>query len=99
MVAVSFNARERRLVLDGPCWAEDAPGLADAIHEAAGTAHALVLDLTRVTGLPPEVAAAITRARCAVETQGCRVTVWALPGGAVERDLAGARRGEAVPTR
>lgn len=98
MVAVSFNARERRLVLDGPCWAEDAPGLGDAIHEAAGTTHALVLDLTRVTGLHPQVAAAITRARCSVEADGCRVTVWALPGGAVERDLADAMRGEAVPT-
>ncbi|WP_459971810.1 hypothetical protein [Nocardioides pyridinolyticus] len=95
---MSFNVRERRLVLDGPCWAEDALGLADAIHEAAGQTHALVLDLTRVNGLPREAAAAITRARCAVEARGCGVTVWALPGGAVERDLADAMRGEAVPT-
>jgi len=98
MVAVSFNARERRLVLDGPCWAEDAVGLADAIREAAGTTHALVLDLTRVNTVPPEVAAAITRARCAAEAGGCGVTVWTLPGGAVEHDLAVAMRGEAVPT-
>ena len=98
MVAVWFNARPRRLGLAGPCWPEDAAGLDDAIHEAAGTTHALVLDLTRVTSVPPQVAAAITRARCAVEAGGCRVTVWALPGGAVERDLAHAMGGEAVPT-
>ena len=97
MVAVSFNARERRLVLDGPCWPEDAAGLTDAIHEAAGTTHALVLDLTRITGVPPQVAAAITRARCAVEAGGCAVTVWALPGGAVERDLADAMRSPLAP--
>ena len=98
MVAVSFNVRERRLVLDGPCWPEDAVGEADAIHEAAGTTQALVLDLTRITGVPPEVAGAITRARCSVEAGGCRVTVWTLPDGSVERDLIDAMRGEAVPT-
>jgi hypothetical protein len=98
MVAVSFNERERRLVLDGPCWPGDADGLSSAIHEAAGRTHALVLDLTRVTGVPPEVAAAITRARCAAEADGCGVTLWTLPGGAVERDLTDAMRGEAVRT-
>jgi hypothetical protein len=98
MVAVSFNERERRLVLDGPCWPGDAEGLADAIHEAAGTTHALVLDLTRVPNLPQEVAAAITRARCAAEAEGCGVTLWALPGGTVERDLTDAMRGEVART-
>ncbi len=98
MVAVSFNARERRVVLDGPCWPEDAGGVAEVIHEAAGTTQALVLDLTRVAGLPVEVATAITRARCAVEANGCRVTVWTLPASAVERDLTDAMRGEVVAT-
>jgi hypothetical protein len=96
MVAVSFNERERRLVLDGPCWPGDAPDLAEAIHEASGTTHALVLDLTRINTLPHEVAAAITRERCAAEASGCCVTVWTLPGGPAERQLSNAMRGDVV---
>jgi hypothetical protein len=98
MVAVSFNARERRLVLDGPCWPGDAGGLADAIREAADPTRGLVLDLTRVSSVAPEVALAITKARCAVEAEGCRVMVWTLPGSATEVDLAAASRGGSVLT-
>jgi hypothetical protein len=95
MVAGSFNVRERRLVLDGPCWPGDADGLGDAIREAADPAHGLVLDLTRVASVPREVAVAITKARCAAEADGCRVLVWTLPGSATEHGLAAATRGEA----
>jgi hypothetical protein len=95
MVALSFNTRERRLVLDGTCWPGDADGLADAIREAADPLHGLVLDLTRLASVPHEVAVAITKARCAAEAEGCRVLVWTLPGSATELGLAAARRGEA----
>ena len=96
MVSVSFNARERRLVLDGTCRPGDAGGVADAIRDAADPTRGLVLDLTRVTSVPAEVALAVTRARCAAEADGCRVTVWTLPGSATELDLAAASRGPSL---
>jgi hypothetical protein len=96
MVSVSFNARERRLVLDGTCWPTDAEGVADAIRTAADPARGLVLDLTRLTSVPHEVAVATTAACCAAEADGCRVRVWTLPGSATELALADASRGRAV---
>jgi hypothetical protein len=77
MVAVMYNARERRLVLDGPCWPSDDRGVARAIREHAEPDRSLVLDLTRLTGLPDEVARAIDETRRAVEPDGCWVSVWA----------------------
>ncbi|HEU5037454.1 MAG TPA: hypothetical protein VFT70_10645 [Nocardioides sp.] len=96
MVSVSFNARERRLVLDGPCWATDAGGISGALRDAADPARGLVLDLTRMTAVPEEVATAITSACCAAEAEGCRVRVWTLPGSATELALAAASRGPSV---
>jgi hypothetical protein len=96
MVTMSFNARERRLVLDGPCWPGDAGGLAEAIGRAADPLRGLVLDLTRITSVPREVAVAITKAHCAAEADGCRVMVWTLPGSATEADLAAATRGHTL---
>ncbi|GAA1135721.1 hypothetical protein [Nocardioides aquiterrae] len=96
MVSVSFNARERRLVLDGTCWPTDAEGVSDAIRAAADPSRGLVLDLTRLTSLPHEVAAATTAACCAAEADGCRIRVWTLPGSATELALAAASRGEAA---
>jgi hypothetical protein len=96
MVSVSYNARERRLVLDGPCWPSDAGGLADAILDVAEPTHGLVLDLTRVTGVPDEVATAITNVCCAAEARGCRIRVWTLPDSATARDLESASRGPGV---
>lgn len=93
MVPVSFNARERRLVLTGHCLPGDAGELGAAIRAAADPARGLVLDLTRVTSVPPEVAVAITAARCAAESEGCRVMVWTLPGSGTERDLRAAMSG------
>ncbi|MGY2700576.1 hypothetical protein [Nocardioides sp. HB32] len=96
MVAVSFNARERRLVVDGPCWATDAGAVADAIRSSAEPMRGLVIDLTRLAGLPDEVAAAVHRARCAAEAAGCGITVWTLPGSATESDLGAAARGPSL---
>jgi hypothetical protein len=96
MVSVSYNARERRLVLDGPCRPSDAGGLAGAILDVAEPTRCLVLDLTRVTGVPDEVATAITNVCWAAEARGCRVRVWTLPDSATARDLESASRGQGV---
>ena len=96
MVSVSFNARERRLVLDGSCRVTDAEGVADAIRTAADPARGLVLDLTRLTGIPHEVAIATVAACCAAEAEGCRVRVWTLPGSATELALGAASRGQSA---
>lgn len=98
MVPVSFNARERRLVLDGPCPPADAAELAVAIRAAADPVRGLVLDLTRVASLPHEVAVAIIAARCAAEADGCRVMVWTLPGSGTELDLGAAMSGRTLLT-
>ncbi len=84
MATLSYNARERRLVLDSLCWPEDAPSIADAIAAFAEPASALVVDLTRMPYVPAEVADAIETACTAAEADGCRVRVWtaATPVGA-----------------
>ena len=91
MVSLSFNERERRLVVDGPCWSGDAGGLARAIRDVADPSGGLVLDLTRVTGVPEEVAVAITDACCAAEAAGCRIRVWTMPGSATADRLSATR--------
>ena len=96
MVSVSFNERERRLVLDGPCWPSDAGGLAGAILDVADPTRGLVLDLTRVTGIPPVVAGAITSACCRAEADGCHIRVWTLPDSATARELACASGGQSL---
>jgi hypothetical protein len=80
MASVSFNARERRLVLEGLCWPTDARGVARAIEGYAEPSHVLVLDLTRLASVPAEVADAIATACAEVEQRHCPVRVWTLPG-------------------
>lgn len=76
MASVSFNARERRLVLDGPCWPDDAHGLAGAIDAHAEPGRLLVVDLTRLAGVPADVSAAVDGACRSAEDRGCHVHVW-----------------------
>jgi hypothetical protein len=80
MASVSFNARERRLILEGLCWPSDDRRVAQAIEACAQPSHILVLDLTRLAAVPSEVADAITAACARVEPRSCRVRVWTLPG-------------------
>lgn len=76
MSSVSFNARERRLVVEGPCWPGDQVGIAHAIEECAEPTHGLVVDLTRLATVPPEVAAAVEDACRTVERRGTWVRLW-----------------------
>lgn len=91
MVAVTFNARERRLVLDGSCSRGDGREVERAVREHAEAGRALVLDLTRLTDLPVEVATGIEEARRAVELDGCWISVWTIPGTATAEVLSAAR--------
>lgn len=77
MASVSYNARERRLVLDGPCWPDDAPGVAEAIDTFAEPDRMLVVDLTRLVDVPAEVSDAVEGARRSAEDRGCHVHLWA----------------------
>src|SRR3954454_1574182 len=90
MASVSFNARERRLVVENLCWPEDAPGLAAAIGASADPDNGLVVDLTRMPYVPREVAVAITEARRRAESRGCRVRVWTDPDTSTAATIAAA---------
>ncbi len=76
MGSISFISREHRLVVDGPCWPDDAEGIADAIEACAETSSTLTVDLTRTPWLPQEVAARVSAACAAAERDGRRVRVW-----------------------
>jgi hypothetical protein len=80
MVSVTYNTRERRLVLDGACGPDDDRRVALAIREHAEPGRSLVLDLTRLGHVPAEVDAAITDVRRSVARDGSWISVWALPG-------------------
>ena len=76
MTTASYNARERRLVLENVDSPHDADRLADAIVAFADPDRMLVLDLTHVASIPAAVTAAVERACQEVEARGCRVHVW-----------------------
>jgi hypothetical protein len=90
MASVSYNAREKRLVAEGPCWPEDTHSLVDAIGAFAAPGSGLVVDLTRVPYLPPEVALAIGDACRTAEHTGCRVRVWTDPETSTASRIAAA---------
>ncbi|MDF1605402.1 hypothetical protein [Nocardioides sp. YIM 152315] len=91
MASVSYNARERRLVVESFCWPEDAPGLADAIEAFADPGSGLIVDLTRMPSVPSEVAVAIRDACRGAESLGCRVRVWTDPDTATAAQISSAR--------
>jgi hypothetical protein len=76
MTSVSYNERERRLILEGPCWPGDDQGVGQAIETYADPGRGLIVDLTRLAGIPTEVAGAIAGACQDAEQRGCRVLVW-----------------------
>ena len=80
MVSMSYNDRERRLVLEGPCWPGDGPRVVRAIREHAEEGRSLVLDLTRLSSVPDDVAAAVSQGCRSAELAGGWVSVWTPPG-------------------
>ena len=76
MTTASYNARERRLVLENVDSPGDAARLADAIAAFADPDRMLVLDLTHVPAVPAAIMAAVDEACREAEARGCRVHVW-----------------------
>jgi hypothetical protein len=96
MVAITFNARERRLVLAGSCSPGDGPAVERAVGEHVEAGRSLVLDLTRLADLPLEVASGVEEARRAAERDGCWISVWTIPGTAAAEMISAARDGGTV---
>ena len=92
MCTIDYEARQHRLRVAGRCGGGEA---AVAIREAIGTfgrgLPRLIIDLTAVTELPEEVAAAIVAAGAEIEP--CEVTVVRKHGSDVDRRLTDAGRG------
>ena len=75
MVALDFDARSRRLSVSGACSSQDCPRIVEAMESLADLAQALVLDLSPLSSLPLEAAAALVQACRELEQDGLRVSV------------------------
>ena len=76
MSTATYNARERRLVLEHADSPTDAAQFAEAVARYADPEHMLVVDLTPVPPLPATMLAEVDGACRAAEQRGCRVHVW-----------------------
>jgi hypothetical protein len=74
---MSYNERERRLILEEPYWPDsDQSGVVQAIEAHADPERGLIVDLTRLPAISTGVAAAIACACQNVDRRGCRVRIW-----------------------
>jgi hypothetical protein len=76
MTSATYNARERRLVIDDADAPVDADRVAAAISAFAEPDHLLVVDLTYLPTVPAAITAAVEDACREAERNGCPVRVW-----------------------
>lgn len=76
MSTATYNARERRLVLENADSPSDPERLAEAISAFADPDHMLVVDLTHVPSVSDAILAAVDGAYREAEQRGCLVRVW-----------------------
>ncbi|MBA2953252.1 hypothetical protein GON03_02930 [Nocardioides sp. MAH-18] len=76
MTTVSYNARERRVVIDDDGWPVDADRVASAITACGEPDHLLVVDLTYLPSVPAAISDAVDAACRELQAGGCPVRVW-----------------------
>jgi hypothetical protein len=89
MCTIEYEANHHRLRVSGRCGDDAASAIRDAI-DAFGRGHErLIVDLTALTGITDDVAAAIVAAGEAIAP--CRVTVTRKHGSEIDRLLSDAQ--------
>ena len=76
MTTVSYNARERRVVIEDDGSAVDADRVASAITACGEPDHLLVVDLTYLPSVPVALGEAVDVACRELQAGGCPVRVW-----------------------
>lgn len=76
MTTVSYNARERRVVIEDDGRPVDADRVASAITACAEPDHLLVVDLTYLHSVPAGISDAVETACRELQAEGCPVRVW-----------------------
>ena len=76
MTTVSYNARERRVVIEDDGAPVDADRVASAITACGEPDHLLVVDLTYLTSVPAAISDAVDVACRELQACGCPVRVW-----------------------
>ena len=86
MCTIDYEARHHRLRVSGRCGDDAATAIREAISTFGRDSERLIVDLTALTSLSDEVAAAIVAA--GEEVSPCRVTVVRKHGSDVDRLLS-----------
>jgi len=88
MTTLDYEAEHHRLRITGVCRDDDAPALADVVSRLSRASVTLIVDLTAVSAMTPEVARSLVTSQTAAER--CRVTLLRKSGSMVDRRLQAA---------